>query len=141
MSTPSKNWLPVSRTNAVLVGVVLAGTVVTAIAGSWYEAGLLAAVGIAVLAMAVYARRPNSRDITRVNAIEYRDERDKQIAQAGFAAVGAVALVLSVIGVVLVVALADEYDSVAAAKPFLVGQLLALCVVWGVANFVAARRG
>ncbi|HVL84371.1 MAG TPA: hypothetical protein VM367_08840 [Pseudonocardia sp.] len=141
MSTPSRSRLPVSTTNAVLLNVCLAGGVVTAIVGRWLEAGLLAAVGLAVLAMAIYARRPNSRDITRVNAIEYRDERDKRIAQVGFSVVGVVALVVSVIEFVAVTVLVDNRDWPPAVQLLPVGQLLLLCVVWGVANSIAARRG
>lgn len=80
---------------------------ITAIIGSWSGAGLLAAVGIAVLVMALHARRPNSGDITRVNAIEYRDERDRLLAQYGFSAVGVAALIVSAIEFVAVTVLAD----------------------------------
>lgn len=141
MSTSSKNRLPISTVNAVLVGVLLVGAVVTAIAGSWYEAGLLAAVGIAGLAMAIYARRPGSRDITRVNAIEYRDERDKRIAQVGFSAVGVAALIVSAIEFVAVTVLAGPRDWPPVVQLLPTGQLVLLCVVWTVANSVAARRG
>ena len=141
MSTPSKGQLPVSTTNAVLLAVFLTGAVVTAVAGSWYEAGLLAAVGLAVLAMAVYARRPNSRDITRVNAIEYRDERDKRIARVGFSVVGVVALAVSAIEFVTVAVLVDARDWPQMAQVLATGQLLLLCAVWGIANSIAARRG
>lgn len=141
MSTPSKNRLPVSSVNAVLMGVFLAGAVVTAVAGSWYEAGLLAAVGIAVVAMAIYARRPGSRDITRVNAIEYRDERDKRIARVGFSAVGVAALVISAIEFVAITVLVGPRDWPPAVQLLPAGQLVLLCVVWAVANSVAARRG
>lgn len=141
MSTPSKNRLPVSTTNAVLAVVFLAGAVVTAISGSWYEASLLAAVGIAVLASAIYARRPNSSDITRVNAIEYRDERDRRIAQLGFSAVGVAALIVSAIEFVAVTVLVGPLDWPPAVQLLPAGQLVLLCIVWAVANWVAARRG
>ena len=140
MSTPSKNRLPVSTVNAVLVGVLLAGAVVTAFAGSWFQAGLLAAVGLAVLVMAIYARRPSSRDITRVNAIEYRDERDKHIAQVGLSAVGIAALILSVIEFVAVAILTSQRDWPPVLQLLLAGQVVLLALVWSVANSVAARR-
>ncbi|WP_245853183.1 DMT family transporter [Blastococcus aggregatus] len=60
--------------------------------------------------MAIFARHPSSREITRVNAIEYRDERDKGIAQVGFSVVGVVALVVSAIEFVAVAVLADARD-------------------------------
>lgn len=140
MSTRSRSRLPVSITNAVLVGVFLAGGAVTAIAGSWYEAGLLAAVGAMVLAMALYARSPNSRDITRVNAIEYRDERDQRIAQTGFAVVGVVALIGSAIEFVAVTVLVDARGWPPVVQLLPAGQLILLCVAWGLANSVAARH-
>ena len=141
MSTPTRNPLPVSPTNAVLAAVFLTGAVVTAVSGNWYQAGLLAAVGIAGLAMAVYARRPDSRDITRVNAIEYRDERDKRIAQLGFSAVGVAALIVSAIGFVTVTVLGGPLEWPAAVQMLLAVQLVLLCVIWAAANSIAARRG
>lgn len=140
MSTPSKSRLPVSIPNVVLLAVFLLGAVVTAIAGSWFEAGLLAAVALATFAMALHARRPNSRDVTRVNAIEYRDERDKHIAQVGLSAVGVGALVLSAIEFVTVTVLTEVSDWPPELQLLLTGQLVLLCIVWGVANSVAARR-
>jgi hypothetical protein len=140
MSTPSRGGLPVSVTNAVMVGTFLAGAAVTAVAGKWFEAGLLAGVGLVVVATALYARRPNSRDITRVNAIEYRDERDKRIAQVGFSVVGVVALVVSAVEFVAVAIVTDTRDWPPVAQLFVTAQLLLLYVVWGVANSIAARR-
>lgn len=140
MST-NKSRLPVSTVNAVLAGVFLVGAVVMAIAGSWFEAGLLAAVGIAGLIMALYARRPGSRDITRVNAIEYRDERDRRIAQTGFLVVGVAALIVSAIGFVAVTVLAGPLGWPSLLQLPSAAQLVLLCVVWAVANSVAARRG
>ena len=137
----SNSRLPVSTANALLVGVFLLAAAATAVAGRWAEAAMLALIGLIGMACALYARRPNSRDITRINAIEYRDERDKQIAQEGFAVVGAVALVLSVAEFVMVSVLAHQYAWSPVAKSFLAGQLLVLALVWAIANSIAARRG
>lgn len=65
-------------------------------AGSDLYAIILIAAAPFGLGAALYARRPNSKDITRVNAIEYRDERDRVIARKGFSIVGACALLLTV---------------------------------------------
>lgn len=140
MSTSTKSALPVSPTNAALVAVFLLGAVVTAVAGSWFDAALLAAVGLAGLGSALYARRPGSRDVTRVNALEYRDERDRAIAQTGFSAVGIAALVVSAIEFVAVAALAEARDWPPAVELAPAAQLVLLCIVWGVANTVAAKR-
>ena len=139
MSTPG-NRLPVSTTNAVLVGVFLLGALGTGVAGSWPQAVLLGLVGLAGFASALFARRASSSDITRVNAIEYRDERDKQIARTGFAVVGVVALIVSVAAFVVVSVLPGPYGWIPTAESFLVGQMLLLAMVWAVANSVAARR-
>lgn len=140
MSMPSSSRLPVSTANAVLLGVLLVGAVVTAAVGGWYEAGLLVAVAVAVFAMAVYARRLDSRDVTRVNAIEYRDERDKHIAQVGFSVVGIVALIVSAIEFAATTVLTTVRDWPPSLQLVTAGQLVLLCLVWVVANSVAARR-
>lgn len=134
MSTKRRSRLPVSTTNAVLVAAFGLAAGLAAAMGLWRQAILLAAVGATGFACARYARRPDSGDVTRVNAIEYRDERDRQIAQWGFAAVGVVALVATMIQFLLASVLADE----PAALP--TAQLLLLSFTWGVANTVAARR-
>ncbi len=132
--------LPVSTVNVVLVSVFLVGAIVTAILGNWAGTFLLGALGIFGFLAALYARRANSRDITRVNAIEYRDERDRIIARRGFAVVGAVALALGVVQVVAATVFI-EYSATSieiALWPYV--QLLILAGVWGIANSVAARR-
>jgi len=126
--------LPVSIVNIVLVGTLLAGAIATALMHNWFSAFILAAAGAAGLGAALYARRPDSRDITRLNAIEYRDERDRVLAKEGFAAVGAAALILSIIEVVLATVF-NQLVLLACA------QVVVLCIVWGIANSIAARRG
>lgn len=133
MSTTNRRRLPVSTANAVLVGAFLLAAVAAAGLGLWAAAVLLAVLGLAGLGSALYARRPGARDVTRVNAIEYRDERDRRIARTGFAAVGVVALVASMIHFIVATALSLEHEWLPAA------QLLLLAAVWGVANSVAAR--
>lgn len=123
-----------STTNAVLLVVIWGGAVVAAATGHGMGATFLALAGLGGLLGALYARRPGSRDVTRVNAIEYRDERDRRIAQAGFSAVGAAALVVSVVTFVVTTVVAQPYAWLAAL------HVLVLCTVWGVANSVAARR-
>ena len=140
MSMLSDSRLPVLTANAVLLGVLLAGAIVTATVGGWYETGLLMSVAVAVFAMATHARRPNSRDVTRVNAIEYRDERDKHIAQVGFSAVGMVALVISAVEFAAITVLTAVRDWPPAVQMLPAGQLVLLCIVWGVTNSVAAKR-
>jgi hypothetical protein len=132
--------LPVSTPNALLISVFLLGAAVAAVAGSWPEAVVLAFAGVFGLGYARYARRPTSRDLTRLNAIEYRDERDERLAHAGFAVVGAFALALAVAEFVLVSILADDHAAGPELRLFVSAQLLALAVVWSIANWVAVRR-
>jgi hypothetical protein len=132
--------LPVSGVNAVLVGVLLLAAVGAAVAGRWSQAVPLMIVGLVALASALHARRHGSGDVTRVNAIEYRDERDRKIARDGFATVGVVALVLSGIAFVVVSMTGREQASAPALNLVVSGQLLVLAVVWALANYAAARR-
>ena len=79
-----------------------------------------------------------SRDVTRLNALEWRDERDRTLAKSGFAVVGAVALLMVLVQFIVAISVA-AIDS-----PFVwaaITQLTILCVVWGVANSVVVRRG
>jgi hypothetical protein len=76
----------------------------------------------------------------RVNAIEYRDERDRRIAQIGFSAVGAAALIVSMGGFITTVVAVNIHNWPPAVGLLLAGQLLVLCIVWAVANSIAARR-
>jgi hypothetical protein len=139
MSTALEGRLPVSPANAVIVGLFLAGALVTALAGRWGACAVLVAMGAGGFATALYARRPGARDITRVNAIEYRDERDRRIAQAGFSAVGAFALALSLVEFVAVVTVGGS-QGWHLAQLVTAAQVCLLAVVWGVANSVAVRR-
>jgi accessory gene regulator protein AgrB len=124
---------PISTVNTILVLTFFAASVVLAVLGNVGMALLMAYFGVVGLAVALYARRPDSRDITRLNAIEYRDERDKSLASQGFAAVGVAALII-VFASFIVMMLAQQVDW------YVLSVLLALLVVWGVANSVAVRR-
>jgi hypothetical protein len=124
---------PISLANTILVGVFLTGSVVLALLGNVGAALLLAYFGVMGVGVALYARRANSRDITRINAIEYRDERDKSLAAEGFAVVGAAALILLLLAFIIMVILGQF-------NWYVMVILLTLLVVWGVANSVAVRR-
>jgi len=125
--------LPISTVNIALAGTLLAGAIATALAHNWFASFVFVAGGVAGVGAALYARRPSSRDITRLNAIEYRDERDRLLAKQGFAAVGAAALILSFLEFVLAL-IFDQIVDLAAA------QVVILCIVWAIANSIAVRR-
>lgn len=129
------NRLPISTTNIFLVSTFFAGAIVTALTRNWFFAVVLFAIGLCGLGGAVYARRPNSRDITRLNAIEYRDERDRELAKQGFATVGAAALIITVIEVVLAIVFFNALIALIACA-----QMFALCIIWGISNSNAVKR-
>jgi hypothetical protein len=124
---------PVSVVNTVLVATFLGASVVLAVLGNVGVALVMAYLGLAGLGVALYARRPDSRDITRLNAIEYRDERDRSLAAEGFAAVGVAALII-VFGSFIAMVVLERFDW------YIFGILMTLLVVWGVANSVVVRR-
>ena len=130
--------LPISAINLVLVSAFLAGGLIAAVAGSQELVAPLCGGGLAGLAGALYARRSGSRDITRINGLEYRDERDRTLAKSGFAAVGAVALLMVLVEFLVVITVAPGNSPLVWAA---VAQLLVLSVAWTIANSVVVRRG
>ncbi|CCE76714.1 hypothetical protein [Clavibacter nebraskensis] len=124
----------ISRVNALLVGVLAAGAVVALIAGNPYNAITLALMAAILLGGALHAARPTASDVTRIDGLEYRDERDGLLAQKGFAAVGVAALVMTV-GTFFVTTLMGRVHW------YVLAQMLVLAAVWAVANRLAARRG
>lgn len=131
--------LPISAINLVLVSAFLLGALIAAALGKWQGAVYLGFLGLGGLAGALYARRSGSRDVTRLNALEWRDERDRTLAKSGFAVVGAVALLMVLAQLIVVVVTYAGHDS-----PFMwvtLSQMLILYIAWGIANSVAVRRG
>ena len=131
--------LPISAINLVLVSAFLLGALIEGALGRWPGAGYLGAIVLTGLAGALYARRSGSRDVTRINALEWRDERDRTLAKSGFAVVGAVALLMVLAQFIVVVVT----DTAADRWYFWVAclQALILIFVWTVANSVVVRRG
>ncbi|WP_317230308.1 hypothetical protein [Clavibacter sp. MX14-G9D] len=123
----------ISRVNVLLVSVFGVGALVALIAGNPGSAFVLAFMGAIGFGGALQASRPGASDVTRINGLEYRDERDGRLAQQGFAVVGVAALVISVVAFV-VTTLQGEIHW------FIWGQMLALASVWAVANAVVVRR-
>ncbi|MBF4624908.1 hypothetical protein [Clavibacter sp. VKM Ac-2872] len=123
----------ISRVNALLVGVLAVGALVALIAGNPYNAITLAVMAAILLGGALHAARPSSSDVTRINGLEYRDERDGLLAQKGFAAVGVAALVMTV-GTFFVTTLMGQVQW------YVLPQMLVLAGVWAVANWLAVQR-
>ena len=128
--------LPVSRVNIVLVSAFVVGGLVTLVLGHVLQAAGLFLAGAGGLHCALWARRPTARDVTRLNALEWRDERDRRLGKDALSVVGATALALSVVELVVVSILALD-----AALWLAWVQVLVLGTVWGVSNSVAVRRG
>ena len=126
--------LKISTINVVLLSVLLAGAVATGLFANWFEMALLLIAAVFIFVSAVYARGQKASDVTRLNAIEYRDERDRLLAKSGFAIVGVAALILAAAEFVLAV-VSQQWLAFASA------QLVVLCAVWGITNAVVANRG
>ena len=124
---------PISVANTIMVVVFLAGSGVLTLLGNLGMALFLAYLGLAGLGVALYARRPNARDITRINSLEYRDERDRSLAAQGFAMVGVAALIIMLLAFIVTVFL-REFNM------YVVVIFLALLIVWAVANSIVVRR-
>jgi hypothetical protein len=125
--------LPISLTNTILISAFLLVAVVMVVVGNVGTGLWVGFLAVMMIGVALYARRPDSRDITRLNAIEYRDERDKSLATEGFAAVGVAALILGM-GVILTLTVLEQLSWL------VVGFYLVLLVVWAAANSRAVRR-
>ena len=125
--------LPISLTNTLLISAFLLVAVVMVVLGNVGTGLWVGFLAVMMIGVALYARRPDSRDITRLNAIEYRDERDKSLATEGFAAVGVAALILGM-GVILTLTVLEQLSWL------VVGFYLVLLVVWAAANSRAVRR-
>jgi len=130
----SVSRLRINRINTVLVCLLVAGAIFAALTSNWFGAALLLACGVAGFLFAVYVRRPESNDIDRLNAFEYRDERDRRLAGQGFAAVGVTALIIS-LGEFIFAVIFDQ----PLAFPAL--QFVVLTVVLGRANQAAVKQG
>src|SRR5665647_3409335 len=122
--------LRISTINVVLVSALLLGALAEAALGRWQGAITFGALGLSGFAGALYARRSGSRDVTRLNALEWRDERDRTLAKLGFAVVGAVALLMVLAQFIVVVGTEAGHDS-----PFMwvtLSQMLILYIAWGI---------
>lgn len=128
--------LPVSRINAVVVATLVAGAVVTLALGEVLQGLGLLAVAVGGTWCSVVARRPAAGDVTRLNALEWRDERDRRLGADALAVVGAAALVWSIVALVVASVVTSG-----AVVWLAYGQAMVLNAVWGLANSVVVRRG
>jgi hypothetical protein len=134
MSKTSNNRI--STVNIVLLSTLVAGAIVCAVLQNITAVVFLGATAVFALIAIVLSLRPQTPDIGRINAIQYRDERDRRLAREGFSIVGAAALILSVAEAVAAAISGNIAFEIAA-----FAQLMVLAIVWGVANNVAVRRG
>jgi hypothetical protein len=130
--------LRISAINLVLVSAFLLGALIAAAAGNQELVLPLCVGGFGGLAGALYARRSGSRDITRINGLEYRDERDRTLAKSGLAAVGVVALLMVLVQFFVVITIAPFNSPLVWAA---VAQLMILSIAWSISNSVVVRRG
>jgi hypothetical protein len=132
--TNARRRLPVGPVNLLVCGGLVAAGIAQLVAENVLLALCFIFVAFVGFAGALYARRADSKDTTRVNAIEYRDERDRVIAQKGFAIVGAAALLVTVAQILGFSIFAPEYTWIPAQ------QMIFLAAVWGVGNQLSANR-
>ena len=71
---------PLSRANVVLFAVLGLGLLATLALGLWPQAVVLGVALLIGVGGVVAAHRPGASDVTRVDGLEYRDERDRLIA-------------------------------------------------------------
>lgn len=82
------------------------------------------------------ARRRDSGDLERVNALELADERDRAAARKALAAIGVVALVGAMLQFTVAVVLDEPLLSLVSAI-----LLVTLATTWLIANWYYVRRG
>ena len=129
MSTRER--LGMSWWNAVIVGVALIAAIVLAVQGNWGTAILMVLSGAITAVAAIHARSGRASDISRLNAVEYIDERDRAIGAHAFAIVGVVALLLAFSVFVVVAVLTSGREPI---FWLAFGQLMLLLVAWAIAN-------
>jgi len=125
-----------STANIILLSSLAGGALVCAALQNVLGAVWLGATALLALIGILPNLRPDARDIGRINAIQYRDERDRRLARDGFSIVGAAALIISVIEAVAAAISGNIAFQIAA-----FAQLFVLSVIWAIANSVAVRRG
>jgi len=126
----------ISTPNIILLSSLAAGAIICAALQNVLGTAWLGATALLALIGILPNLRPGARDIGRINAIQYTDERDRRLARAGFSIVGAAALILTVIEAVAAAISGNIAFQIAA-----FAQLFVLSVIWAVANSVAVRRG
>jgi hypothetical protein len=144
MSATTERRLPVSLPNLVIVIVGAAGAVATAVTGNALGTVYLGFITVGILITALVVRHRDVRDISRINALDYADERDRRLAASGFAVVGAVAVALSsaeFVAATIAFQLLDASGLGLLLVLLAAGQSLVLCTVWSIANARAVRRG
>ena len=135
MSTRTER-LPVAPMNLVAFALAAIAAVTSVATGNPWGGLFILVAGLYVVVAARLARRPDSTDLIRINALEYRDERDRVLARDGLATVGGAALLLGFVEFIVAIAVGQSVFILLASA-----QVVAISIVWGVANTRAVRRG
>lgn len=133
--------LPAGTPNLTLVGAPVPIAILRVSFSLWFECGFVAGGAVAVIIGARLERRPESSDLSRIGALEYRDERDRLLARLGFSVVGGVALIVAFVEFVaaLVVRTLNPGSAIAQAIfSVAYAQSLLFILIWGRANRSAA---
>lgn len=125
----------ISTFNLLYLALFVGGGLWCLVAGVWTMGVVLLAVAVLLGAVIARSRRGAGSDTERLNAVQPYDEREQAASTWAFAVVGQAALLgLTAVFIGLVATGAGPEM-----LPVALG-LLALAVVWGVANRVAVRR-
>lgn len=139
MSTPEPRkgfrW-PISIVNTVVYACALLLGVGLIVFDRLTEGVVMIAATTAGVIFSARARRRDSGDLERVNALEFADERDRAAARKAFAAIGVVALVGAMLQFTVAVILDEPVLSLVSAI-----LLVTLATTWLIANWYYVRRG
>jgi hypothetical protein len=124
-----------STPNKVILSVIALGSIWAAARGNWAMGLVLAAVVVGALLVIRSARQGRFSDTTRLDIGEPLDERERVMFDRGLAWVGLTAIAIEM-GTLLYRLGAGSRDFAGADW-----RLVALCIVWAIANRVQVRRG
>lgn len=139
MSTPEPRkgfrW-PISIVNTVIYAYALLFGVGLIVFDRLAAGVVMIVATTAGVIFSARARRRDSGDLERVNALELADERDRAAARKALAAIGVVALVGAMLQFTVAVIIDEPLLSLVSAI-----LLVTLATTWLIANWYYVRRG
>ena len=124
-----------STPNKVILSVLALGSIWAAAHGNWRTSLVLGGAVVGALLVIRSARRGRFGDTTRLDIGEPLDERERVMFDRGLAWVGLTAIAID-LGLLLYRPGAGSLEFAGAEW-----RLVAMCIVWAIANRVQVRRG